>query len=71
MPTVIRLEQLWQDDRELMRLAAQTHMPPELLCRRICELLTRGTQTHMPPELLTTGSLSKAADSYAFGTLLW
>lgn len=25
----------------------------------------------MPPELLTAGQLSKAADSYAFGTLLW
>ena len=28
-------------------------------------------QTHMPPELLTRGTLSKAADSYAFGTILW
>ena len=25
----------------------------------------------MPPELLTTGRLSKAADTYAFGVLLW
>ena len=25
----------------------------------------------MPPELLTTGRLSKAADTYSFGVLLW
>lgn len=28
-------------------------------------------QTHMPPELLTKGKLSKAADVYAFGILVW
>ena len=27
--------------------------------------------THMPPELLVHGKLSKAADVYAFGILLW
>ena len=27
--------------------------------------------THMPPELLTTGHLSKAADSFAWGAILW
>lgn len=32
---------------------------------------TYGTVTHMPPELLTAGKLSKAADVYAFGVLLW
>ena len=32
---------------------------------------TYGTVTHMPPELLTTGRLSKAADTYSFGVLLW
>jgi len=32
---------------------------------------TYGTVTHMPPELLTDGLLSKAADVYAFGVLLW
>ena len=32
---------------------------------------TYGTVTHMPPELLTTGRLTKAADVYAFGVLLW
>jgi PAS domain-containing protein len=32
---------------------------------------TYGTVTHMPPELLTSGRLSKAADTYAFGVLLW
>mmetsp|Transcript_3321 Transcript_3321/g.9610 ORF Transcript_3321/g.9610 Transcript_3321/m.9610 type:complete len:877 (-) Transcript_3321:642-3272(-) len=32
---------------------------------------TYGTVTHMPPELLTTGRLSKGADTYAFGVLLW
>lgn len=30
-----------------------------------------GTVTHMPPELLTTGRLSRSADTYAFGVLLW
>ena len=32
---------------------------------------TYGTVTHMPPELLAEGRLSKAADVYAFGVLLW
>eukprot|EP00208_Stichococcus_sp_RCC1054_P003857 CAMPEP_0206143306 /NCGR_PEP_ID=MMETSP1473-20131121/20046_1 /ASSEMBLY_ACC=CAM_ASM_001109 /TAXON_ID=1461547 /ORGANISM="Stichococcus sp, Strain RCC1054" /LENGTH=721 /DNA_ID=CAMNT_0053538645 /DNA_START=222 /DNA_END=2387 /DNA_ORIENTATION=+ len=32
---------------------------------------TYGTVTHMPPELLTKGKLSKAADVYAFGILVW
>jgi len=32
---------------------------------------TYGTVTHMPPELLMEGKLSKAADVYAFGVLLW
>lgn len=32
---------------------------------------TYGTVTHMPPELLSEGRLSKAADVYAFGVLLW
>lgn len=27
--------------------------------------------THMPPELLCEGRLSKAADVYAFGVLMW
>ena len=27
--------------------------------------------THMPPELLTTGRLSKAADSFSWGIILW
>lgn len=27
--------------------------------------------THMPPELLTEGHLSKAADVYSFGVMLW
>ena len=27
--------------------------------------------THMPPELLTEGKMSKAADVYAMGVLLW
>ena len=29
-----------------------------------------GSVTHMPPELLADGTLSKAADVYAFGVLL-
>eukprot|EP00891_Asterochloris_glomerata_P005705 jgi/Astpho2/5705/gw1.00079.187.1_t len=32
---------------------------------------TFGTVTHMPPELLMDGILTKAADVYAFGVLLW
>ncbi|KAK9810348.1 hypothetical protein WJX72_009180 [[Myrmecia] bisecta] len=32
---------------------------------------TYGTVTHMPPELLSEGRLSKAADVYSFGVLLW
>jgi serine/threonine protein kinase len=32
---------------------------------------TYGTVSHMPPELLQDGVLSKAADVYSFGVLLW
>lgn len=32
---------------------------------------TSGTVTHMPPELLMDGDLTKAADVYAFGIILW
>jgi serine/threonine protein kinase len=32
---------------------------------------TYGTVTHAPPELLGAGKLTKAADAYAFGVLLW
>ena len=32
---------------------------------------TYGTVTHMSPELLLEGRLSKAADVYSFGVLLW
>lgn len=32
---------------------------------------TYGTVTHMPPELLMDGKLTKSADVYAFGVLLW
>ena len=32
---------------------------------------TYGTVTHMPPELLMEGKLTKSADVYAFGVLLW
>lgn len=34
-------------------------------------LQTFGTVTHMPPELLMEGKLTKAADVFAFGVLLW
>jgi serine/threonine protein kinase len=30
-----------------------------------------GTITHMPPETLEHGIISKAADVYSFGVLLW
>ena len=32
---------------------------------------TYGTVTHMPPELLLDGKLSKSADVYAYGVLLY
>ena len=32
---------------------------------------TYGTVTHMPPERLMEGKLTKSADVYAFGVLLW
>ncbi|KAK9825995.1 hypothetical protein WJX74_003878 [Apatococcus lobatus] len=36
-----------------------------------CYTKTYGTVTHMPPELMLNGCLSKAADVYSFGVLLW
>lgn len=43
---------------------------------RVCdeaqvETKTYGTVTHMPPELLLDGKLSKSADVYAYGVLLF
>lgn len=43
---------------------------------RVCdealvETKTYGTVTHMPPELLLEGKLSKSADVYAYGVLLF
>ena len=35
------------------------------------ETKTYGTITHMPPELLLEGRLSKSADVYAFGVVLF
>lgn len=40
-------------------------------CQMSIDFLSELQVTHMPPELLTAGQLSKAADSYAFGTVLW
>ena len=37
----------------------------------LVETKTYGTVTHMPPELLLEGKLSKSADVYAFGVLLF
>lgn len=31
----------------------------------------QGTLTHMAPEVMTSGRISKAADVYSFGILLW
>ena len=31
----------------------------------------QGTMTHMAPEILIKGHISKAADVYAFGMVLW
>jgi len=39
--------------------------------KRPVATMTHGTVTHMPPELLLENRLSKAADVYAFGVLLW
>lgn len=33
--------------------------------------LSQGTLTHMAPEILIKGHISKAADVYAFGMVLW
>jgi len=38
---------------------------------RTVATVTHGTVTHMPPELLIENRLSKAADVYVFGVLLW
>jgi serine/threonine protein kinase len=43
----------------------------ELYLQTRMETASYGTVTHMPPELLTEGKLSKAADVFAFGVLLW
>lgn len=32
---------------------------------------TQGTLTHMPPEVLAEGKVTKSADVYAFGVILW
>jgi serine/threonine protein kinase len=32
---------------------------------------TFGTVTHMPPEMLVEGRMTKAADVYAFGVIMW
>lgn len=34
-------------------------------------LILQGTMTHMAPEILLKGHISKAADVYAFGMVLW
>ena len=36
-----------------------------------CYTKTYGTVTHMPPELMLNGCMTKAADVYSFGVLLW
>ena len=48
-------------DFGLSRLASSTTVDTD----------TYGTVTHMPPELLMEGKLTKSADVYAFGVLLW
>ncbi|KAK9811611.1 hypothetical protein WJX72_006916 [[Myrmecia] bisecta] len=42
-----------------------------LIGQEAVKTVSFGTVTHMPPELLREGRLSKAADVYAFGVLLW
>ena len=43
--------------------------PFDLTCAQICSHTLQ--VTHMPPELLKTGCLSKAADAFAWGVILW
>ncbi|BDA49774.1 probable mitogen-activated protein kinase kinase kinase 11 at C-terminar half [Coccomyxa sp. Obi] len=43
----------------------------DMLCASKIETRTCGTITHMPPELLSSDVMSKAADVYAFGVLMW
>ena len=43
----------------------------EMDARSKVETRTYGTVTHMPPELLESGIISKAADGWSFGVLLW
>ncbi len=45
-------------------------MPLQILAVPLL-LRSFGTVTHMPPELLSEGTLSKQADVYSFGVMLW
>ena len=39
--------------------------------RRLRVLWSCAQVTHMPPELLSEGQMSKAADVYAMGVMMW
>lgn len=52
------------------------HQVADFGLSRVCDeaqiqTKTYGTVTHMPPELLLDGKLSKSADVYAYGVLLY
>ena len=45
-------------------------LQPRNLLLMLCFCITLQV-THMPPELLAEGKISKAADVYSFGVMLW
>ncbi|KAK9807889.1 hypothetical protein WJX72_012343 [[Myrmecia] bisecta] len=59
------------DDRPFAAKVADFGLSRILAGDDTVETVSFGTVTHMPPELLREGRLSKAADVYAYGVLLW
>jgi len=59
-----------QDDRTVAKVSdfglSRVHAG-----QRTVATMTYGTVTHVPPELLLENRLSKAADVYAYGVILW
>lgn len=66
----ILLTSATKDERQFVTKIADFGLSRELTDTSI-STGTYGTVTHMPPELLSSGRLSKSADTYAFGVLLW
>ncbi|KAK9807481.1 hypothetical protein WJX72_000374 [[Myrmecia] bisecta] len=59
------------DDRPFAAKVADFGLSRILAGDDTVETVSFGTVTHMPPELLREGRLSKAADVYAYGVILW